>query len=260
MAAFYFATDGDEWEQCSAPNSYSPPAIADANEECSRIVTPFPVTNPRLGATSTDAWLTPVDECEWGGVACWGTPDSRNGCMDQIDFENDGLSGSLIPELHNLQELRFFILEQGTISGKIPSEYGLFEKLLIFDMDFNDLTGSLPQELFNMKLLQQLDLNDNELTGALPSNIGQLSTLTFLQLDHNQFDGNIPTEVGALKELRIAFFNDNDFTGVMPSEVCANRNNTSPPGLLGTLVSDCNPPGNPEVECSCCSSCNVLKG
>jgi len=33
----------------------------------------------------------------------------------------------------------------------------------------------------------------------------------------------------------IAFFNDNDLTGVMPSEVCANLNNTSPPGSLGTF-------------------------
>ena len=44
----------------------------------------------------------------------------------------------------------------------------------------------------------------------------------------------------------------------MPTEVCDNRNNTSPPGFLGTLVADCNPPDNPEVDCPCCSSCNVL--
>jgi len=46
--------------------------------------------------------------------------------------------------------------------------------------------------------------------------------------------------------------------GSMPTEICDNRNNTSPPGFLGTLVADCNPPDNPEVECSCCSSCNVI--
>lgn len=55
----------------------------------------------------------------------------------------------------------------------------------------------------------------------------------------------------------IAFFNDNDLVGTVPAEVCANRNNTNPPGMLGTLVVDCNPPDSPEVECSCCSSCNI---
>lgn len=136
------------------------------------------------------------------GLACWGTDDNRNGCMDQIDFENDGLSGSLVPEMVNLNQLRFFILEQGTIGGPIPSEYGQFEKLLIFDLDFNDLSGAIPDELFNMNVLQQLDLNDNELDGTISTNIGSLKTLTFLQLDHNKLTGTIPTEVGELTALR----------------------------------------------------------
>ena len=202
MASFYFASGGGSWDQCNAPDEYTPAAIAAANAQCDRVVTPFPVNNPRIGDTATNAWLTPVNECEWGGLACWGTTDNRRFCMDQIDFENDGLSGSLIPEMANLDQLRFFILEQGSISGQIPTEYGLFDKLLIFDMDFNDLTGEIPDELFNMELLQQLDLNDNELTGPISTRIGQMNTLTFLQLDHNELNGNIPTEVGNLKALR----------------------------------------------------------
>lgn len=258
MASFYYAAGGGTWNQCNAPTVNDGKGIEEANANCERAVTPFPVQNPRIGDKSTDAWLTPVDECEWGGLACWGTDDNRNGCMDQIDFENDGLSGSLVPEMVNLNQLRFFILEQGTIGGPIPSEYGQFEKLLIFDLDFNDLSGAIPDELFNMNVLQQLDLNDNELDGTISTNIGSLKTLTFLQLDHNKLTGTIPTEVGELTALRIAFFNDNDLTGVMPADVCALRNNTSPPGFLGTLVADCNPPEDPQIECSCCSSCNVV--
>ena len=69
--------------------------------------------------------------------------------------ENDGISGSLISEMTNLEYLRFFILEQGSTAGRIPTEYGLFDNLLIFDMDFNDLTGPIPEELFDMNVLQQ---------------------------------------------------------------------------------------------------------
>jgi len=261
MASFYFASDGGNWDQCNAPAKYTPGAITVANDQCLRAVTPFPVNNPRIGDKATHAWLTPVNECEWGGLACWGTDDNKNGCMDQIDFEADGIAGTLIPEMHELEELRFFILEQGGIQGPIPSEYGLFNKLLIFDMDFNQLTGEIPEELFNMDLLQQLDLNDNNLDGPISTKIGNLRTLTFLQLDHNKLSGNIPSQIGRLKALRIAFFNDNDLTGTVPEELCANRNNTSPPGFLGTLVVDCNPPGDPEVVCpdGCCSSCNVVE-
>ena len=58
-----------------------------ANDNCDRVVTPFQVNNDRVGNLSSDAWLTPVNECEWGGIACWGsdTPnlDLR---IDQLDF------------------------------------------------------------------------------------------------------------------------------------------------------------------------------
>lgn len=68
MASFYFASGGGTWDQCNAPTSYTPGAIATANAQCGRVVTPFPVNNPRIGATDTFAWLTPVNECEWGGT------------------------------------------------------------------------------------------------------------------------------------------------------------------------------------------------
>lgn len=202
MASFYFATGGGKWDQCNAPATFTPDAIETANAACERVVTPFPVNNPRIGTDSSDAWLTPSDTCEWGGLACWGTDDSRSGCMDQLDFENDGLAGTLIPEMSSLEDLRFFILEQGNTTGTIPSEYGLFDRLLIFDMDFNDLTGEIPEELFDLNQLQQLDLNDNQLQGPLSTNIGQLTTLTFIQLDHNFLSGTIPTEMGELDALR----------------------------------------------------------
>ena len=89
MAVFYFATNGDTtWNQCSAAGDVgnaASVAVADAN--CERQVTPFGVANTRVGDTSTDAWLGPVNECEWGGLACWG-PDTpnKNLCLDQLDF------------------------------------------------------------------------------------------------------------------------------------------------------------------------------
>ena len=88
LAVFYFATNGNDWAQCSAPDDFeSEASVAAANLECERVVTPFGVTNDRVGAESSDAWLTPVNECEWGGVACWGadTPN-LNLCLDQLDF------------------------------------------------------------------------------------------------------------------------------------------------------------------------------
>ena len=68
MAAFYFAADGGAWDQCNAASDLNDAAsVAAADAACDRTVTPFPVNNPRIGDTSTASWLSPVDECEWGG-------------------------------------------------------------------------------------------------------------------------------------------------------------------------------------------------
>ena len=68
MATFYFAAGGGKWDQCNAPSDFNDPAaVEEADNNCDRVVTPFPVANPRIGAEDTFAWLSPVDECLWGG-------------------------------------------------------------------------------------------------------------------------------------------------------------------------------------------------
>jgi hypothetical protein len=173
LAVFYFGTNGDEWAQCSAPEDVTDPAsVSASNDACNRVVTSFGVENDRVGSMSSDAWLGPVNECMWGGLACWGvdTPN-LNMCLDQLDFENDGLSGVLVPELSVLSSLRFLILEQGSIAGTIPPEYGVLVRLLIMDLDFNEIAGTLPDTIYGLSVLQQLDLNDNQLTGTLSTTI-----------------------------------------------------------------------------------------
>lgn len=89
MAVFYFATNGDTtWNQCSAAGDVGNAAsVAEADANCERQVTPFGVANTRVGDTSTDAWLGPVNECEWGGLACRGSDTPNlNLCLDQLDF------------------------------------------------------------------------------------------------------------------------------------------------------------------------------
>lgn len=58
--------------QCSAPSDFEDQSAIDAaNADC-RILAP---------GGSSDAWLTPSQECDWGGVVC--NEDRR---MDRIIF------------------------------------------------------------------------------------------------------------------------------------------------------------------------------
>ena len=142
--------------------------------------------------------------------------------------ENDGLSGELVPELSVLSSMRFLILEQGEILGPIP------------------------ETLYDLSSLQQLDLSDNQITGSISSKIGDLLLLEEFRIDHNSLYGTLPDQMGQLNNLRIAFLSANEIAGVVPDQVCALRNNTSPPGVLGVLVTDC---GGSFSLTPCWSSC-----
>jgi len=63
-AVFYYSSIGNGWLQCSAPEDLeNPESIEKANANCN-----IEVDSPDVGGT--DAWLTPVSECQWGGLAC----------------------------------------------------------------------------------------------------------------------------------------------------------------------------------------------
>lgn len=76
-AVFYYSSIGDGWLQCSAPKDLEDPqSIEKANANCN-----IEVDSPDVGGT--DAWLTPVSECQWGGLAC---RRSLGDSLVRIDF------------------------------------------------------------------------------------------------------------------------------------------------------------------------------
>ena len=222
----YYSTDGDNWDSCFADDALCP-----------------------------DAFLSPVNECEWFGITCVTTPEGFD-CVERIIFEDNGLSGTIPTELGLLPDLVVLGMEQGTTTGSIPSELGQLEKMIFIDLDFNELTGSIPPEIYQLTKLRTLDLNVNLLTGSIQTNIGDLTDLDFVQLQNNFFTGTIPTEVGELGDLETFNVHKNNFSGEMPDEVCDLR-----PIPLDDLIADCKCPGkegkeNPEkVKCKCCSGC-----
>ena len=73
MAVFYYSTRGDRWLECMAPTDFSDPAAIDqANTDCT--IQPFP-------DSGSDAWLTPSDICQWGGIVC-----SDSGAVELMDL------------------------------------------------------------------------------------------------------------------------------------------------------------------------------
>lgn len=79
--------------------------ISKANEKCNRTVTAH-FANDRVGINESNAWLTPGHECDWGGLACHGENEPEIAfCLDQIDFEANGIAGVIPDEIAQLETL-----------------------------------------------------------------------------------------------------------------------------------------------------------
>ena len=69
LSVFYYSTEGKNWSRCSKPNDISnADQVSAANIRCN-------IRGDGSQLAGTDAWLTPVSECQWGGITC-DDPDS----------------------------------------------------------------------------------------------------------------------------------------------------------------------------------------
>eukprot|EP00559_Dactyliosolen_fragilissimus_P004595 CAMPEP_0184859078 /NCGR_PEP_ID=MMETSP0580-20130426/4114_1 /TAXON_ID=1118495 /ORGANISM="Dactyliosolen fragilissimus" /LENGTH=709 /DNA_ID=CAMNT_0027355527 /DNA_START=770 /DNA_END=2896 /DNA_ORIENTATION=- len=201
LAVFYFSTNGDEfWESCGR----------NSEKKCDSLDEKiFPKNDPITSLWSNELWLSPVDECLWGGLAC----NEENKMLDRIYFDSNSVKGILPDELGKLTTLRWLTIEGANneedyangidgLSGFIPTQLKDLTSLLVLDLNYNYLSGNIPSEIFSIRSLRHLDLNDNVLSGAIHPTVGNLSNLTILQLNGNNLNSNIPNEIGALFRLK----------------------------------------------------------
>ncbi|KAK6121044.1 hypothetical protein DH2020_045215 [Rehmannia glutinosa] len=97
-------------------------------------------------------------------------PTLVNPCT--CDLGNANLSGQLVPQLGQLQNLQYLELYSNNISGRIPSELGNLTNLVSLDLYMNSLSGPIPDTLSRLQRLRFLygDLSNNRLTGPIPVN------------------------------------------------------------------------------------------
>ena len=175
---------------------------------------------------NNDNWLTDAPLGSWYGV-----DTARDGRVTRLALEGrydaeirayvpHGLSGSIPPELGNLDRLLRLSLAINELTGPIPSELGKLADLReVLNLSRNQLSGEIPPELGRLTSMQWLYLHQNELTGPIPSELGELADLRVLNLSRNQLSGEIPPELGNLANLRNLHLNENELTGPIPSEL-----------------------------------------
>jgi len=166
-------------------------------------------------------YLTNVDECEWVGIGC----DSvlipgkfSGGRITEVIHNENGLEGTLAPEISLLTELRQLQADDNTIGGTIPNVYTTLSKLRILNLDSNQLIGTLPERIGDLRSLEVWDTDRNLLTGSIPDTIRILPAIRVIDLNDNQLAGSLISKFGSLGEtLTDLQLHNNQFTGIVPN-------------------------------------------
>lgn len=168
-------------------------------------------------STNGDSW---TDNTNWGiDIAPWFGVTVSGARVAEIELFSNYLTGSIPPELGNLNNLARLWLYSNQLAGPIPSELGNLINLGELFLTGNQLTGPIPAELGNLSNLTWLILDNNQLEGPIPAELGNLSGLTDLLLNRNQLTGPIPAELGNLSNLRGLYLFTNWLTGPIPAEL-----------------------------------------
>ncbi len=159
-------------------------------------------------------WLTAAPIGQWHGVAT----DSA-GSVVGLDLADNGLAGTLPPELGDLSKLERLALGSNRLVGPIPSELGNLANLEYLSLYRNRLSGRIPRELGDLANLELLSLYRNQLEGPIPPELGSLPSLAYLYLYHNRLSGIIPSDLGDLGNLVHLRLYSNHLSGRIPPEL-----------------------------------------
>ncbi|MXX57267.1 MAG: hypothetical protein F4Z44_16045, partial [Gemmatimonadetes bacterium] len=171
--------DDDGWVRARAPGPFEITATL-GPLSASAALTSLPLPERRVlqaiyeatgGALWKDNanWLTDAPLADWYGVHL-----NDNGYLQHLLLTDNGLIGTIPPEIASLAHLESLHL-------------GL-----------NSLAGPLPPEIRHLKLLKSLELTYNAHTGPIPPEIGELTALEWIGAFGNRFSGEIPPEIGNL--------------------------------------------------------------
>ena len=159
-------------------------------------------------------WLSDRPLQEWHGINV-----DEDGRIIHITMQDNGLEGSIPPQLEQLTALSVLNLGFNRLSGSIPPQLGNLSGLSILALYGNGLSGPIPPEIANLSGLTFLSLTNNRLSGPIPAELGGMRNLEILELFDNELSGPIPGELGSLARLSALQLNRNRLTGPIPPEL-----------------------------------------
>ncbi|WP_052323402.1 leucine-rich repeat domain-containing protein [Flexithrix dorotheae] len=161
--------------------------------------------------TNNANWNSNLPLNEWFGITT-----NADGCVINIELENNNLTGNLPIEIGDFENLEKLILSNNNISGNIPNEIQKLTKLTHLYLDRNQLEQNIPTGVGQLTALEFLHLNQNLLSGPIPVELGNLTKLKNFSLWSNNLTGQIPGSLAALTSCVYFAVGINDLDGAAP--------------------------------------------
>ena len=195
-----------------------------------------------LAGSGTLNWSGSTAIAAWDGVTLSGSPLR----VTSLVLSDSQLTGTIPPELGNLNNLERLNLTRNQLTGDIPPELSLLTNLQLLALGGNQLTGPIPTWLVNITNLEELYLWGNQFTGAIPPELGNLPGLVKLGLSRNRLTGQIPPQLSSLSKLQVLYLWGNQLTGPIPVGL-GTLNNLRELSLGGNQLTGCIPVGMADV-------------
>ncbi len=138
--------------------------------------------------------------------------------LEKLQLHDNDLTGG-IPDLSDLDNLIWLILQKNSLSGSLPTTLADMDSLDYLYLRDNDFSGEIPTELAGVMTLRRVDLRDNDLTGEIPGGFGDIARLRYLMLSENNLSGMIPAGLGNAANMNLLYLADNALTGEIPVEL-----------------------------------------
>lgn len=157
-------------------------------------------------------WLTDTPIRDWYGIRA----DSQ-GKVISIELVDNGVRGSIPPEISSLESLEKLLLSSNDFSdSSIPSELGYLKNLRVLEITHAGIQGELPAKLGDLTKLESMDFSYNNLSGYIPREFGQLEALIKLVLRGNSLSGSVPVELSNIPAIRELHLAENELSGKLP--------------------------------------------
>ncbi|CAI0627625.1 unnamed protein product [Linum tenue] len=136
--------------------------------------------------------------CKLDGVSCWNEKETRIISLQLPAFQ---LSGQLPESLKYCRSLQVLDLSNNGLSGSLPPQIcNWLPYIVTLDLSGNSISGSLPPEIVNCKFLNNLYLNGNKLSGSIPYGLGRLDRLKKFSVADNGLSGSVPSDLATFPE------------------------------------------------------------